>query len=106
MLQPVIVIHYHELWLKGRNRKFFLGKFLLALRRAFADFPGERIRQPGGRVVLVFGVNAPVETVIARLKRVLGIGYFAVARSVQRGSSDDLDVLGQVAGAVIAQLES
>ena len=105
MLQTVIVIHYHELWLKGRNRKFFLGKFLLALRRAFADFPGARMRQPGDRVVLEFGVNAPVETVIARLKRVLGIAYFAVARSVQRGSSDDLEVLCQVAWEEIAPLE-
>ena len=105
MLKTVIVIHYHELWLKGRNRKFFLGKFLLALRRAFADFPGARVRQPGDRVVLEFGVNAPVETVIARLKRVLGIAYFAVARSVQRGSSDDLEVLCQVAWEEIAPLE-
>ena len=47
MPKTVIVIHYHELWLKGRNRKFFLGKFLLALRRAFADFPSMRMRQPG-----------------------------------------------------------
>src|SRR5437899_12937192 len=105
MLKTVIVIHYHELWLKGRNRKFFLGKFLLALRRAFADFPVAGRRQPGDRVVLEFGVNAPVETVIARLKRVLGIAYFAVARSVQRGSSDDLEVLCQVAWEEIAPLE-
>ena len=52
MQKTVIVIHYHELWLKGRNRKFFLGKFLLGLRRAFADFPSMRMRQPGDRVVL------------------------------------------------------
>ena len=54
MQKTVIVIHYHELWLKGRNRKFFLGKFLLGLRRAFADFPSMRMRQPGDRVVLEF----------------------------------------------------
>jgi hypothetical protein len=29
----VIVVHYHELWLKGGNRNFFVGKLLLALRR-------------------------------------------------------------------------
>jgi thiamine biosynthesis protein ThiI len=105
MLKTVIVVHYHELWLKGRNRKFFLGKFLLALRRVFADFPGARMRQPGDRVVLEFGVAAPVETVVARLKQVLGIAYFAVARSVQRGSSDDLEVLCQTAWEEVAPLE-
>ena len=64
MHKTVIVIHYHELWLKGRNRKFFLGKFLLALRRAFADFPGVRMRQPGDRVVHRVRSDAPLETII------------------------------------------
>src|SRR5437879_12735832 len=97
MLQTVIVIHYHELWLKGRNRKFFLGKFLLALRRVFADFPTARMRQPGDRVVLEFGSDAPLEAIIIRLDRVLGIAYFAVARSVQRGCGDDLEDLCRAA---------
>ena len=29
MINPVIVVHYHELWLKGGNRRFFLGKLHL-----------------------------------------------------------------------------
>lgn len=105
MLKTVVVIHYHELWLKGRNRKFFLGKFLLALRQAFADFPTLRMRQPGDRVVLEFDLDAPMHTIIARLKRVLGIAYFAIARSVQRGSSDDLGALCQAAWEEMAPLE-
>jgi thiamine biosynthesis protein ThiI len=105
MLKTVIVIHYHELWLKGRNRKFFLGKFLLALRRALADFSSARIRQPGDRVVLEFALDAPLEIMIARLERVLGIAYFAVARSVQRGSSDDLEALCRAAWEEVAPLE-
>ena len=105
MRDTVVVIHYHELWLKGRNRKFFLGKFVLALRRAFADFPGARMRQPGDRVVLEFGPDAPLETIVGRLKRVLGIAYFAVARSVQRGSSDDLDALCRGAWQELEPLE-
>jgi thiamine biosynthesis protein ThiI len=105
MLKTVVVIHYHELWLKGRNRKFFLGKFLLGLRRAFADFPSARMRQPGDRVVLEFGLNAPLETIIARLKQVTGIAYFAVARSLQRGSSDDLEALCQAAWEEVGPLE-
>src|ERR1700720_117776 len=73
MLRPVIVVHYHELWLKGRNRKFFLGKFLIALRQALSDFPGVRMRQPGDRVVIEFGPEAPMEKVVARMQRVLGV---------------------------------
>ena len=103
-MKTVVVIHYHELWLKGRNRKFFLGKFVLALRRAFADFPGARMRQPGDRVVIEFGADAALETIIARLRRVLGIAYFAIARSIPRGSSDDLEALCQVAWEEMAPL--
>ena len=80
MPKRVIVVHYHELWLKGRNRSFFLGKFLLALRRTLAEFPVEKIRQPGDRVVIELAEGAPVETVVAALERVLGIAYFAVAQ--------------------------
>lgn len=105
MPKIVVVIHYHELWLKGRNRKFFLGKFLLALRRAFADFTSVRMRQPGDRVVLEFEPDAPLETITDRLKRVLGIAYFAVARSVPRGSSDDLEALCQAAWGEVGTLE-
>ncbi|HZR65142.1 MAG TPA: tRNA uracil 4-sulfurtransferase ThiI [Terriglobales bacterium] len=105
MLKTVVVIHYHELWLKGRNRKFFLGKFLLALRRTFADFPTARIRQPGDRVVLEFDPDVSVQTIVARLKRVFGIAYFAVARSVQRGSLDDLELLCRTAWDEVAPLQ-
>src|SRR5579864_7464463 len=105
MLRPVIVIHYHELWLKGRNRNFFLGKFLIALKRALADFPVMRMRQPGDRVVIEFGEDASLETVIERLKHVLGVAYFAVARSIQRGSNGNLEALSEAAWEEVAPLE-
>jgi thiamine biosynthesis protein ThiI len=97
MPKPVIVVHYHELWLKGRNRKFFLGKFLLALRRSLEEFHVEHVRQPGDRVVIELGEDAPPEEVVARLERVLGIAYFAVARPVARGSQDDVEALCRAA---------
>jgi thiamine biosynthesis protein ThiI len=97
MSKPVIVIHYHELWLKGRNRNFFLGKFLLALRRSLEEFHVERIRKPGDRVVIEFAEGVPLDKVVARLERVLGIAYFAVAQPLARGSQDDVAALCQTA---------
>src|SRR5579862_6463035 len=105
MSKPVIVVHYHELWLKGRNRKFFLGKLLLALRRTLADFPIARFGQPGDRVLIELGEGAPVEKVVARLERVLGIAYFAVARTVERGTANDLEALSQAAWAEVEPLK-
>jgi len=80
----VIVVHYHELWLKGRNRRFFLGKLFTALRRALEGIPVRRIEQPGDRFVVRLGEGAAVEEVVARVERVLGIAFYAVARPVER----------------------
>ncbi|MGA8367755.1 MAG: tRNA uracil 4-sulfurtransferase ThiI [Candidatus Acidiferrales bacterium] len=84
MSNPVIVVHYHELWLKGRNRRFFLGKLFTALRQALEGIPVERIEQPGDRFLVRLGAGASLEDAIARVERVVGIAYYAVARPVER----------------------
>ena len=57
----VIVVHYHEVWLKGRNRRFFLGKLFTALRQALEGIPVRRIEQPGDRFLVRLGDGARVE---------------------------------------------
>jgi thiamine biosynthesis protein ThiI len=84
MSNPVIVVHYHELWLKGRNRRFFLGKLFTALRQGLQGIPVERIEQPGDRFVVRLGEGASLEEVGKRIERVFGIAYYAVARPVAR----------------------
>lgn len=93
MNAPVIVAHYHEVWLKGRNRQFFLRKLALALRHSLGGIPVERIEQPGDRFLVRLGEDAPLEAAIERIERVFGIAYFAVARSVE----PDLDALCRAA---------
>jgi len=101
---PIIVVHYHELWLKGRNRSFFLGKLVLALRRALADFPVKRFAQPGDRVLIHLAEGADIEQVIARLGRVSGIAYFALARPVARSAAGSFEALCQAAWAEVEPL--
>src|SRR5271170_4358501 len=84
MINPVIVVHYHELWLKGGNRRFFLGKLFTALRQSFQGIPVERIEQPGDRFIIRLGAGAPLDEAIKRLERVPGVAYYAVARPVER----------------------
>ncbi|MBZ5694564.1 MAG: tRNA 4-thiouridine(8) synthase ThiI [Acidobacteriia bacterium] len=93
MNNPVIVVHYHELWLKGGNRRFFLGKLFTALRQALQGIPVERIEQPGDRFVVRLGAGAALDEAIRRVERVLGVAYFAVARPVER----DMDALCRAA---------
>lgn len=100
MSAPVIVVHYHELWLKGGNRRFFLGKLFSALRRALGGIAVDRIEQPGDRFLIRLGAGAPLEEVIARVRHVFGIAYYAVARPVER----DLDALCRAAWAEIEPL--
>ncbi|HXW17534.1 MAG TPA: tRNA uracil 4-sulfurtransferase ThiI [Candidatus Acidoferrales bacterium] len=93
MHSPVIVAHYHELWLKGRNRKFFLRKLAQALRQSFEGIPVDRIEQPGDRFIVRLGEGASLEAAVERMHRVFGIVYFAVARTVER----DIDALCRAA---------
>lgn len=81
---PVIVVHYHELWLKGRNRRFFLGKLITALRHSLEGIAVERIEQPGDRLLIRLGEEARLDDAIQRVGRVLGIAYYAVARPAER----------------------
>ena len=84
MSNPVIVVHYHELWLKGRNRRFFLGKLYTALRQALQGIPIEGIEQPGDRFLVRLGACASLPEATGRVERVLGIANYAVARGVER----------------------
>ncbi len=93
MSAPVIVVHYHELWLKGRNRRFFLGKLFTALRQALQGIPMERIEQPGDRFLVRLRGEATLGEAIARVERVLGVAYYAIAQPVER----DMDALCRAA---------
>jgi thiamine biosynthesis protein ThiI len=83
-----IVVHYHELWLKGGNRRFFLGKLITALRRSLEDVGLAKLHCLGDRILLELDEGAPMEPVLERVGRVLGIANFAVAREVPRDDSD------------------
>lgn len=93
MTQLAIVVHYHELWLKGANRRFFLGKLFTALRQALEGIPVQRIEQPGDRFLIRLGEGASLEAAIKRIDRVAGVAYYAVARPVERS----MDALCQAA---------
>jgi len=79
-----IVVHYHELWLKGGNRHFFVGRLITAVRQSLEGLGLAKLHCPGDRIVIELEEGARVEPVIARLERVFGVAYFAVAREILR----------------------
>jgi adenylyl- and sulfurtransferase ThiI len=52
MASAHIVVHYHELWLKRGNRRFFLHKLREALRRALDGIAISRISRPSDRLII------------------------------------------------------
>lgn len=84
-----IVIHYHEIGLKGKNRSFFEERLRRNIEVKLAGLPVAAVRRLGGRLLLTLQVS-PIknhsnvlknlrteEEVVGRLQRVFGIASFA-----------------------------
>jgi tRNA uracil 4-sulfurtransferase len=84
MASSHIVVHYHELWLKQGNRRFFLHKLREAIRRSLEGIRVARISQPADRLVIELAEANSVEDALQRLARVSGISHMGVARVLRR----------------------
>ena len=84
-----IVVHYHELWLKRGNRRFFLHKLREALRRALDGIAISRISRPSDRLIVEIADAANVNEALQRLTRVSGISHLAIARVLRHPTSQD-----------------
>ena len=88
MASAHIVVHYHELWLKRGNRRFFLHQLREALRRALEGIAIARISEPADRLVIEIADSAQIEEALQRLTRVSGISHLGVARVLRRTEID------------------
>ncbi len=101
MDSTVIVVHYHELWLKGGNRPYFLNKLVANLRVALGGIPIVSVERPGDRLLIRLRDGAMLEEACARVERVFGVAFYAKARPVDR----DLDTIFRTAWDEIAPLQ-
>jgi tRNA uracil 4-sulfurtransferase len=92
-MDRVLILHYHEIWLKGGNKNYFLSRLIGAVKRAIEDLPTESLRFVSDRLVLEPRDEAALPAMIERLRRVFGLAYIAVARAVPA----DLEAIGRVA---------
>ncbi|RME83267.1 MAG: tRNA 4-thiouridine(8) synthase ThiI, partial [Planctomycetota bacterium] len=94
-----VVIHYHEVGLKGKNRSFFENKLLERIRFALQGISYHRIFKISSRIVVEWGeYEFTWPEVKKRLERVMGIANFSLAHMVNR----DMETLKQ---AILASLE-
>ncbi len=81
-MSPTVIVHYHEISLKGGNRPLFLRRLARNLKDATAGSGVRGARQLPGRLVLDLLPDADWSALRARIGTVFGIANFALARSV------------------------
>jgi len=74
--QPVFIIHYHEIALKGRNRDFFERKLIKNIRRSLVIAGRFKVERDYGRILVIPGQEADLNLAQEMLAKVFGLAYF------------------------------
>lgn len=69
----VIIAHYHEVGLKGKNRSFFERKLAENIRGAIAGTGYDRVKLLSGRVAVWLGPQSDTEATLERMRQVFGL---------------------------------
>ena len=93
-----VVVHYHEIALKGRNRPFFINRLVRNIERATADLPVKRVVPLPGRLLVELGDGAAWPRLRDRLSKVAGIANFSPIQRVEL----DIDSLSQKVVAAVS----
>ncbi len=86
---PVLILHYHEIWLKGCNRNFFVSKLKDAAERALEGLPVRSVTHEDSRMLVYLtgsddtGDGTAAGEAAQRLQKVGGVAYLAVARETE-----------------------
>ena len=79
-----ILIHYHEIGLKGKNRGRFERRLMTNITRALKDVPCGKLERLSGRMMLTLTSESPIDVIRERLSTVFGIANFSEAVLAKR----------------------
>lgn len=97
-VQPnCVVVHYHEIALKGENRPLFIQKLADNIAKATEGLGIDAIATPRGRILLYLKSAALWPEILRRLSWVFGIANFSPAR---RSKTDLTAIQETIAGAI------
>jgi tRNA uracil 4-sulfurtransferase len=77
-----ILIHYHEINLKGNNRGWFENHLQQHIAALLKDLSHDHIQRFAGRLIIDLAENSPVDDIVYRLGMAFGIANFVVAHKV------------------------
>ncbi len=83
-----LIVHYHEIALKGGNRPWFIKQLVQNLRNATSDLGITKVRALMGRIEIVLGPTSSWDLVRKRVSRVFGVANFSLARRAPRDLED------------------
>jgi len=87
-MKRVIILHYHEIWLKGGNKNYFLSRLRSAIKQSTGDLPVQSLESVAERFVLTPGQEEVLPVLLERLQRVFGVAYLAPACEVGNSLSE------------------
>lgn len=100
-MKQVLILHYHEIWLKGGNKNYFLSRLRDAIRQSVADLPVAKLESVSERLILTPAEDRDLPLITERLRRVFGLAYLAPAREVP----SSLETLGPAACEMMAEAD-
>ena len=91
-MKKVIIIRYAEMFLKGKNRFFFEGKFESNLQKSLKGIDYKFVKQSGRYLIEEFA-EEDSEEILQRLQKVFGVHTISLAYE----TSSDLDSIFEAA---------
>jgi len=83
-----VVVHYHEIALKGGNRRAFVGQLIDNIGAVLRGTGVKRVRSAPGRIVVHLKPEADWATINQRLQGVCGVANYAPAWRTRRNIED------------------
>jgi len=83
-MSKLVIVHYSEIGLKGKNRSFFERKLIDNIKRALRGTGYARVRRISGRLLVELDENANLNEIQVRLPKVFGVAYFSLAHETQQ----------------------
>lgn len=96
-MKKIIIIHYHEIGLKGKNRPFFEEVLLRNIKTSLKVEKISGIIKNFGRIIVLLDEESDLKSIKNKLQKVFGIAYFALgfegSREIEGLQSEIWDIV-------------